>query len=77
MGGREGVWAGADFVWSKNALVQRRIQMIHVLLHYLLGFASIFPFKADRFEWIDALEMRGGVPIGYTAPLPNPALQSP
>ena len=21
MGGREGVWAGADFVWSKNALV--------------------------------------------------------
>ena len=20
MGGREGVWAGADFVWSKNAL---------------------------------------------------------
>ena len=23
MGGREGVWAGADFVWSKNALACR------------------------------------------------------
>ena len=36
-------------------LVQRRIQKIHVPLHYLIGFASIFPSKADRFEWIDAL----------------------
>jgi len=24
-------------------------------LHYLFGFASIFPNTADRFVWIDAL----------------------
>ena len=60
MGGRAGVWAGADFIWSKNALVQRRIQIIHVPLHYLLVFTSIFPLKANRFEWIDALAAKRG-----------------
>ena len=37
-------------------LVQRRIQMIHKPLHSLFSFASIFPLKAERFEWIDALD---------------------
>ena len=35
--------------------MHRRIQKIHLTVHYLVGFASIFPFKAERFEWIDAL----------------------
>ena len=52
-----GPWSGAsDFFQS--LLVQRRIQMIHVPLRYLLGFTLIFPFKADRFEWIDALDFK-------------------
>ena len=36
-------------------LVRRHLQTIHLTVHYLIGFASIFPFKAERFEWIDAL----------------------
>ena len=40
--------------WPRH-LVQRRIQTIHRPLHYLFGFASISPFKAERFEGIDAL----------------------
>lgn len=36
-------------------LVQRRIHMIHEPLHYLFGFASIFPNIADRYVGIDAL----------------------
>ena len=55
MGGREGLRAGADRVCSQNALVHRRIHRIHLTVRYLVGFASIFPFKAERFEWIDAL----------------------
>jgi hypothetical protein len=35
--------------------VQRRIQKIQMSLHYLFGFASIFPNRADRSVWIDAL----------------------
>ena len=43
----------------KDALVQRRIRMIYRPLHYLSGFASIFPLKVERFEWIDALASGG------------------
>ncbi|MGI9503220.1 MAG: hypothetical protein ACR2RE_09220 [Geminicoccaceae bacterium] len=35
--------------------MQRRIQKIRMSLHYLIGFATIFPIKADRFDGIDAL----------------------
>jgi hypothetical protein len=35
--------------------VQRRIRKIQEPLHYLSGYASIFPNIADRYVWIDAL----------------------
>ena len=38
--------------------MHRRIQRIHLTVHYLVGFASIVPFKAERFEWIDELDQR-------------------
>ena len=42
--------------WSITVnLVHRSIHYVHVLLHQILGFASIFPFGHEPSEWIDAL----------------------
>ena len=39
------------------AMQSQRLQFIHLTARYLIGFASIFPFKAERFEGIDALDL--------------------